>query len=181
MNSDIRWFLRAQTADVHASLDRLIGQFDDRRGYLRYLEGLFRFRAPVEQALSALSWPEGTGGFRPSRLARAIGADIDDLGARVPAARQVTLDLGGAGLLGVLYVLEGAALGARVLIRRAEALGFDGRFGARHLALAAGGAGWAGFLALAGAQAEMDRDRAAAASLATFALAHEAFAVGEDA
>lgn len=179
MNSDIRWFLRAQTADAHASLDTLIGQFHDRQGYLRYLEGLFRFRAPIERAIAGLKWPEGTGVFRPSRLARAIGADLDDLGARVPAAPQVRLDLSGAGLLGVLYVLEGAALGARVLIKRAEALGFDGRFGARHLALAVGGASWAGFLALAGAQTDIDRDRAAAASLATFALAHDAFAVGE--
>lgn len=179
MNSDIRWFLRAQTADAHASLDALIGQFDDRQGYLRYLEGLFRFRAPIEQAVAALRWPEGTGVFRPSRLARAIGSDIGDLGARLPTAREVRLDLSAAGLLGVLYVLEGAALGARVLIKRAEALGFDAKFGARHLALAVGGGGWAGFLALAGAQPDIDRDRAAAASRATFALAHEAFAVGE--
>lgn len=181
MTSDIRWFLRAQTADVHAALDSLIGQFDDQQGYLRYLEGLFRFRAPVERALSALDWPEGAGVFQPSRLARAIGADIGDLGAKPPMAREVRLDLSAAGLLGVLYVLEGAALGARVLVKRAEALGFDSRFGARHLALATGGAGWAGFLSLAGAQGQVDRDRAAAASLATFALAHEAFAVGEDA
>ena len=35
--------------------------------------------------------------------------------------------------VGLLYVLEGSSLGARLLAKRAEALGFSADFGARHL------------------------------------------------
>jgi heme oxygenase len=79
-------------------------------------------------------------------------------------------------LIGTLYVLEGSILGSQLLFRRAQALGLSATHGARHLALQSGGVDeWRRFLALLEATEPFDLERAAAASLATFAAAESAF------
>ena len=56
---------------------------------------------------------------------------------------------GEAELLGALYVLEGSALGARLIMKSAQALGLGATFGARHLAAQAGDAlAWRSYLDL---------------------------------
>jgi heme oxygenase len=73
-------------------------------------------------------------------------------------------------------VLEGASLGARVLIQRAEALGLGASFGARHLALQCNRLNdWRAFLDILEAADGFDIERATSASLAAFAIAADAF------
>ena len=57
-----------------------------------------------------------------------------DLGLvpRAPVSLNIPEDA--SALLGLAYVLEGSALGARLLYPEALALGLDGSRGARHLA-----------------------------------------------
>ena len=80
--------------------------------------------------------------------------------------------------LGVLYVLEGSALGARLLLRRAEALGMNSKFGARHLALqTAMPTAWPNFLSILEA-ASLDIAQEAecvGAAIATFTLFERAY------
>ena len=58
----------------------------------------------------------------------------------VPATREMAR-------LGWRYVIAGSSLGARVLLRRAEALGFTDTHGASYLALHARGDAWRTLLA----------------------------------
>jgi heme oxygenase len=81
---------------------------------------------------------------------------------------------GDAFALGVAYVLEGSALGARLLARRAAALGFDADHGARHLARQTSDMDrWKRFLGELDAIPAEDREQviAGAASAFDFALA----------
>lgn len=169
-----RFALRERTAAAHAALDEQVGRLDSMGRYADYLKGMLQFRAPVEEAVATplVDW-------RPRTLATAIRADLADLRLPVPAAparRELhPYSACPSGLLGILYVLEGAALGARLLYRDARALGLSDSHGARHLALQAADAGaWRGFLALLERSPVFDLDRAASAALATFALAHHA-------
>jgi heme oxygenase len=171
-----RWLLRERTAEAHAAVDAAIGSFSDRASYERYLQQIYAFRMPIERALDALAWPSRLGTWRAKAIGELIEADLADLDLPVPQIETTDLDLGGDGLLGVLYVLEGSSLGSRLLYRRAEALGFSASFGARHLAHAGGPESWRGFLGLLEIQHDLDLDEATAASLATFRAAEAAFA-----
>lgn len=176
MNSERRWLLRERTAEAHAAVDAAIGNFSDRASYERYLRQIYAFRMPIERALDGLAWPSQLGTWRAKAIGDLIEADLADLGLPVPQIETTGLDLGGDGLLGVLYVLEGSSLGSRLLYRRAEALGLSASFGARHLAHASGPESWRDFLGLLEIQHDLDLDEATAASLATFRAAEAAFA-----
>jgi heme oxygenase len=170
-----RFALRERTAGAHALLDQRVGRLDSMDRYAGYLKGMLRFRAPVEEALSASPAAE----WQPRLLAAAIRTDLDDLGLTAPPLpERHDLHLHStcpSGLLGILYVLEGATLGARLLYRDARALGLSDAYGARHLALQAADTGsWRAFLALLGRSPAFDLEPAAIAALATFALAHDA-------
>jgi heme oxygenase len=78
-------------------------------------------------------------------------------------------------LLGVLYVLEGSGLGARIILGRVAHLGLGPEFGARHLHAQAGAPGaWREFTSLLDNAVLTDEEEQAcfAAAEATF----EAFA-----
>ena len=75
-----------------------------------------------------------------------IASALSDLGVPLPALDACDLDLDGDALYGVLYVLEGSALGSRVLFERAQALGLSATHGARHLAQASAIDSWRNFL-----------------------------------
>ena len=125
----IRSALRSHTADQHQKLDDAVGAFDTSEGYARFVRQSHRFRAATENAMPrSVDWTV-------IPLAGLLANDLDDLGEA--AEEQVQFPVAPADpnyWLGVAYVLEGSALGARLLVRRAEALGFSGRHGARHLA-----------------------------------------------
>lgn len=137
-----RFLLREATAKAHAALEARVGALTSRGAYEAYLLGLHAFRAPVEPLLAA-----ALPGFTPDLIAAELAADLRDLGLR-PIAPEPAPDVATpARALGALYVLEGSALGARVLLPQVATLGFDADHGARHLALQAKGAGWREFVA----------------------------------
>lgn len=128
----LRHVLLTATRDLHEDLDRHVGAFSDVGGYGLFLTGSHAFRAALEPVLSDhAAWP-----VQP--LADLIGRDLADLGQPCPP-RLAAPDLSTpAAQAAACYVLEGSALGARVLARRAAELGFDGNRGARHLAAQTG-------------------------------------------
>jgi heme oxygenase len=126
---NIRSALRSHTANQHRKLDDAVGAFDTIEGYARFVRQSHSFRTATEEAIPpSVDWS-----VLP--LAGLLANDLDDLGQR-PDAQIPFPDAPAdpAYWLGVAYVLEGSALGARLLVRRAAALGFSDTRGARHLA-----------------------------------------------
>lgn len=128
-----RTALKLETADAHAALDAMVGNFQTLDDYKRYLAGIAAFRLPVEAWLSNADMPTDLDGYQPHFVQRELEADLADLDTPPPTDRPVFIPPDGAGLVGLLYVLEGSSLGARLLAKRAEALGLSAEFGARHL------------------------------------------------
>jgi heme oxygenase (biliverdin-IX-beta and delta-forming) len=125
-----RDFLRHSTRANHQALNRVIGPLDDRTSYARYLLTMSVFRRAVEPTL-AESFPS----FQNLTLSDALQSDCFDLKIQSNAWRESVQ--GGRSrehALGVYYVLEGAAMGAKTLYARALSLGFRADYGARHLA-----------------------------------------------
>ncbi|WP_306224077.1 biliverdin-producing heme oxygenase [Bosea beijingensis] len=132
---EIRSFLRDETNELHRELDAIVGVFSSRSEYANFLQGTFRHRAPVEAAL--LEAAEFSP-WRPRKLLPELTADLADLALPLPAADPFHLSNDIAAQLGAAYVLEGSALGARVLVKGVENLGFGAAFGARYLSAQAG-------------------------------------------
>ncbi|HEV7346000.1 MAG TPA: biliverdin-producing heme oxygenase [Devosia sp.] len=130
---NLRSVLRQQTGDLHARLDELVGGFDTLAAYRRYLVGLYRFRHALETAIPDLA------DWSVQGVAPLIRQDMTDLGiGSVEMAPGWTIDCSRSSVLGTAYVLEGSAVGARLLYRRAAQLGLHATHGARHLAAQTG-------------------------------------------
>lgn len=169
--------LRESTSEAHASLDRLVGSFDSLDSYRRYLRGMSAFRQAVERQLASTSAPEQLTEWRAEMFSGLIADDLQDLAA-APIMPLDVPDAAGdtAELLGILYVLEGSALGSRVLYKRAQSLGLGAEFGARHLAVQSRRSDrWPAFLNLLETAEGIDMERVAQASQATFQAAERAF------
>ena len=137
--SQRRQRLRRATQPAHARLDALIndaGFLQDQRRYARYLEATWTARKPAELSLDAAdaatlyaAWPE-------RRVCEALSQDIADVARSRPVEdlnwSRPRPRLSAGQTLGILYVLEGSALGARLLERRAVAIGMTPAFGARR-------------------------------------------------
>lgn len=165
----LRHVLLTATRDLHDDLDRQVGGLSDAGGYGAFLTGSHAFRAALEPALA------GSGGWPVQPLADLIGQDLADLGRPCPPPLAAPDLSAPAARAAACYVLEGSALGARLLARRAAALGFDGAHGARHLAAqTADRQRWPRFLEwLEGTDAP--RSDAALAAREIFALALRAY------
>ncbi|SNR54335.1 hypothetical protein EYF88_12935 [Paracoccus sediminis] len=138
----LRRVLMTQTQDLHRCLDREIGAFDDASAYHAFLSGSHAFRAAIEPQLTQRA------DWRIQPLAPLIAQDLADLGQPVPGAAGAVALPDPAARAAACYVLEGSALGGRLLARRAAGLGFTAQHGARHLAIqTASGARWRQFLA----------------------------------
>ena len=172
-----RFALRELTRGDHERLDELVGEFTDLRAYARYLTGMTMFRAGVEEALSEVDYQKTFGDWRPGFILSELRQDLRDLGHGVPDdAHPFDLPPDRDGLLGVLYVLEGSALGARLLVRRAAELGLNEGHGARHLAAQTSRPeAWREFVNLLDGRAPSGVERAAQAARRTFSSAIEAF------
>jgi heme oxygenase len=172
-----RFALRDRTRGDHERLDALVGHFGDGKSYIRYLEGMAAFRAPVEAALSRIDLAGRFGDWQPVFISAELARDLRDLGRPdVATDRPFLLPSDRDGLLGVLYVLEGSSLGARLLVRRAAAIGFNAEHGARHLvAQTARPQAWAQFITLLDSVSPAGMERAIEAARATFATAINAF------
>lgn len=166
---DFRHFLRASTREAHERLDGLVGSLDSEARYRRFLRGLYAYRAPVEAFLRGATWPAGLGDWRPQEISGLLAQDLADLGEELPVEGKVDLSNDGETLIGLSYVLEGSALGARVLIGQAAELGYDEHKGARHLKKQAGDlSNWRSFIERLGELQDLDPDRVAQAANASF-------------
>lgn len=172
---EIRSFLRDQTSELHRELDAIVGVFSNRIAYGRFLQGTFRHRAPVEAALLNIDVAR-LSSWQPRQLLPELEADLADLALPLPVAEPLHLSNDMAAFLGAAYVLEGSALGARVLVKGVDPLGFGPEYGARYLSAQAGSLdSWRALLL---ALEELDRqawDAAAQAGRAVFQHAIQAF------
>ena len=126
--------LRAQTAAAHAAAEdafALDTRLASRGSYGALLALLSGFYRPLEAALAALpGWDRLTPAVDLPARSRAalIDDDLQALGLTIPVQalrHQPVLDSLAQGL-GCLYVLEGSALGGRIVARQASAaLGTD--------------------------------------------------------
>lgn len=169
--------LRESTSEAHAALDRLVGSFDSLESYRRYLRGMSAFRQAVECQLASASAQAPLAEWSAERFSGLIADDLQDLAAAPVMPLEVPKAAGDAAeRLGILYVLEGSALGSRVLYKRAQSLGLCAEFGARHLAVQSRRSDrWPAFLALLEKTEGIDMQRVAQASRATFQAAERAF------
>ena len=133
--------LRTATAHQHAALDGMVAaqdNFSGLSGYLRWLQGMFRFHRDVEHAFAHgrfdAHFPIGPLRQR-TLLLRQDMADLGHVASDHDLPRLVCATRAEA--LGILYVTEGASLGARLLFIRAKKLGLSEVYGARHLGYAA--------------------------------------------
>jgi len=113
------------------------GMFDNRERYAAYIGATRRAREPLEQALDQAGAEQLFAMWPRRKIASALRADIANLSGKAVVENNppsAPVPKNPAQMLGILYVLEGSALGARLLIRRAEAMGMSSTFGARHLA-----------------------------------------------
>lgn len=162
--------LRTATAAAHARLDAgLQHGIRSPRDYGAYLQGMHAFVAQCADALDAADGD--VRGPLDDLRADLAGLDLEPLprraGARVADPAEA---------LGWRYVLNGASLGARVLLRDAAGLGYAASRGARFLAGHAGGDAWPRYLARLRAAAVPAADHPALCrgALAAFAVAESA-------
>ncbi len=144
--------------------------------YRRYLLGMPRFRQAAESGVKdacAARWPQ----WQPTLLSPALADDLNDLAMPgMPNAGAPCIHGETDHLLGMLYVLEGASLGARLLIKDARALGLDGQHGARHLQAQFNSLNaWRDYLAILDGAADLNMDRVIESARGAFLRARQAF------
>jgi heme oxygenase len=141
--------LRAATRDAHARVDAFFPDgLRDTVAYRAYLRGMHRFSGDLAAAFTLAARRDDGG--RSARLGAdcvsacaLLAADLVVLQAAPLPPRGSAPGLGdAANRLGWEYVFAGSAHGARLLMRHARALGYDGSRGARFLESHAAGAGW---------------------------------------
>ncbi len=132
-----RFRLRTATSRAHARLDALVeaGAFlRSRNRYHGYLYATYRARCAAEAGLDAAHAEISYAAWPSRRIATALRADMADLDPTAPLEAAVALHFGSApAVLGGLYVLEGSALGARLLASRLVPIGLSEHFGGRHM------------------------------------------------
>jgi heme oxygenase len=118
VSGSMRSLLRASTAGLHAVVDARFAPMLDagEAGYRSFLLASAAAVFPLEQALLTagvdLLLPDWT---RRTRAA-ALRADLTDLGITDVVLATAPPLAGAAGMFGMLYVLEGSRLGARLLV-----------------------------------------------------------------
>jgi len=169
---ELRSALRHFTQDSHERLDALVGMFDDKESYRRFLTGSYWFRKSLQAACARID-------FWPIELwLEELVLDLHDLGDTdiVPVTMRPISAPTRADQLGLLYVLEGSGLGARLLLRRTEKLGYGPEYGARHLyQQTADRQRWPACLALLEASDGIDQDLALGTAQACFMAAIDIF------
>lgn len=144
----VRQRLKQATEPAHVSLEARIGPLATQTAYNEYLRGLYAFRSVTEDWLSTHGAKE-IGTWTPQNIASYLHEDINDLDLTPLSVSPVSWasQANESFAMGVHYVLEGSALGARVLCKQVEALGLNRDYGARHLwAQAQTLESWRGFL-----------------------------------
>lgn len=125
--------LRRGTRHEHRSTEGLLdasGWLDSPASYAGYLTRLLRFHRMVEADIGPAAARLDGLDYEQRRRSPVIAADLQALAeAGVAAGIELSsgvdrpspaIDAGPSEVLGVLYVIEGATLGGRILIRRLE-------------------------------------------------------------
>lgn len=132
LSLSLRQRLKHATSATHLALENRIGPLETQNEYNEYARGMHAFRSGAEAWLT--HHPHSTRDWRAHKIADALTHDVNDL-----ALQPLVYAFGGwrgasdSFAMGVHYVLEGSALGARLLCKRVEALGLTRDHGARHL------------------------------------------------
>ncbi len=173
-HDSLRARLRDATTGAHARVDAQLGAMRHPHDYRAYLRGMHGFMAAVEPGLQRYA---GALGWTAPQWRADLAADLATVeAAPLPGAALPVHSADAA--LGLFYVVEGSALGARLLLRRAAALGFDATRGAAFLGrhVEAGTARWPSFLALLAAmEPRTDARQACDAAVAGFEAADHFF------
>jgi len=139
----VRFALREATHLIHERLhglspfERLLAGGLGRHEYGRLLSRLYGFHKPIEDALLSFRWRDAAElGWRGLARVHRLEADLQHLGLEPGGVPRMALPAinAPAGMLGMLYVREGAALGGRVLARKLDGLFGDDRRGRTFLA-----------------------------------------------
>ncbi len=169
LSLSIRHRLKLATGPAHAALEERIGPLETQSAYNVYVRGLHAFRLAIENWLRTHSMGD-VGAWKSLNIAPTLQDDINDL-ALMPLADSPNTwrtSSGPSFALGVHYVLEGSALGARVLCKKVAPLGMHREHGARHLwAQAETLESWRGFLIVLAAH-NGDEDEIIAGANAAF-------------
>jgi heme oxygenase len=119
-SASVRYLLRSATAKDHADVDSRFGSLIGRgaAGYLEFLLLSATAVGPIEEALREAHVERILPDWEDRSRAASLRADLAEMGVVTPmVARPPSLG-GEAHQFGVVYVLEGSRLGARVLVRR---------------------------------------------------------------
>ena len=141
-----RDMLRHATDAAHRRLDAAMGVHDlsDPAGYRAFLAAHARALPALEDALARGGFAAALPGWAEGRRTAALWADLRGMGAAVAPMRHAALSGGAA--WGAAYVLEGSRLGARVLLRRAQAGGSAEVAANTRFLSHGGGVRWRAFL-----------------------------------
>jgi heme oxygenase len=173
--TSLRSLLRDSTTAAHAAVDRQFAAMlaAGLPGYVDFLRASAAAILPLEQALAAARVHDILPDWDARTRATALRDDLDALGVPAPAVRVHVAVEGEARQFGMLYVLEGSRLGAKILARQAQASA-DPRIRAatRYLRHGEGQRLWPSFVARLEASAATARapHEAVAGALAAFAL-----------
>lgn len=180
--SSRRFLLRHGSWAMHQQLDAKIGTLDTPDAYKRYLYTVYLLRTGTENTLQHSPWPEYFKTWRPTYISPALLHDLQDLGLAVIEPPPFPPVLSLSALLGALYVVEGASLGARILVKQAAALGFTAQFGARHLAQqTTDSTEWATYLQFLDDAPDFYENEAIQTAQAVFSFGLRAFSLAEQA
>lgn len=182
---DRRFALKRATNAAHARVEGVVqaaGMFNSQHGYRRYLQATWEMRAAFEDLLDRHAAGQLWTDWPRRRIAGLVAEDIGDLGgagsgcqagAPSPLTENFSRDLKSRELAGILYVLEGSSLGARILVKQAADMGLTASFGARHLhRQAADRDAWRSFMAFLHAAPEPPCHHAANQTFDAFARAY---------
>jgi heme oxygenase len=142
-DASLRERLRRETRDLHDRLEAAVDaerQLGARADYARYLRRLWRLHRSAEDDLCRRDFTAFGFSYATRRRSPLLEADLAALGCPLTARGQrdlVTLPrlANPAAALGSVYVIEGSALGARVLLGQiTAALGLNGGHGAAFFA-----------------------------------------------
>ncbi|MDO8409248.1 MAG: biliverdin-producing heme oxygenase [Phenylobacterium sp.] len=117
---NLRTTLRTATRQDHERVDQLGGGFDLAKpaDYGAFLLGHAAVLPPLEAALDAAPPQDLPPGWPERRRAKALLADLAELGLTAPPPSPIAVPATSAARVGALYVLEGSRLGGILLRRR---------------------------------------------------------------
>ena len=176
MNSTSRRFvLRDGTWTIHQQLDAVIGPLTSLVAYKRYLASILALRRGVESCFQYISWPDFFEGWHPTTLLPVLNQDARDMAISPDVSSSVALPATISALMGMIYVVEGASLGAQILVKQASLLGLGEKFGARHLFVQSGSLdNWKVFLSLLDRTPAFDKEQAVDSARNLFCYALDA-------